>query len=59
MNQIIEVKYEDKVLRPLYPLKVLKQDETAWIILCSRFDKNSLDELIGTLTKKEEVVLHK
>ena len=53
MNQMIEVKYEDNVLKPLIPLKGLKKDETAWIILWPRSNKKPLDDLIGTLTKED------
>jgi len=41
------------VFRPLSAFDGLKQNETAWLILCSRPEKKSPDSLIGTLTKEE------
>ncbi|QTA83531.1 UPF0165 [Desulfonema limicola] len=53
MNQMIQVKYEDNVFKPINPLKGLKKNETAWVIFCSHSNKKHLEDLIGTLTKDE------
>ncbi len=52
MNQIIEVIYENNVFKPLTPVKELKKNEKAWIILCPSW-KKGLNQLIGTLTAEE------
>jgi len=50
MNRMIEVIYEDEVLKPLIPIKGIKKHEKTWVILCPRPDKEALHELVGTLT---------
>jgi predicted DNA-binding antitoxin AbrB/MazE fold protein len=50
---MIEVVYEDEVLKPLIPIEGIKKHEKTWIILCPRPDKEALHELVGTLTHEE------
>jgi len=50
MNRMIEVIYEDEVLKPLIPIKGIKKHEKTWVILCPCPDKKALHELVGTLT---------
>ncbi|MCP4353927.1 MAG: antitoxin family protein [Desulfobacterales bacterium] len=53
MNQMIEAMYEDDVLKPLIPIKGLKENEKVRIILLPCDGKKDLDDLIGTLTPEE------
>ncbi|RJQ32748.1 MAG: DUF104 domain-containing protein, partial [Peptococcaceae bacterium] len=59
MSRMIEVIYQDNVLKPLMPVKGLKKNERTWIILCSRPQKETLRELAGTLTHKEAEEMQK
>lgn len=53
MNKIIEVVYEDNVLKPIKPLEGLTKNQKAVIILYTRPEKSELDQLIGSLTPQE------
>lgn len=53
MARTIEVVYEDDVLKPLMPIKGLREHERVMIILCSRPVKKGLRELAGILTHEE------
>lgn len=53
LGKLIEVIYEDNVLKPLSPVEELKKHEKAWVILCHRPNKGVLFKLVGTLTHKE------
>lgn len=53
MTKMIEVIYEDEVLKPLAPVEGLKKHDKTWVILCPRPDKEALQKLAGTLTHKE------
>jgi len=59
MNRMIEVKYEDDVLKPITPIEGLKKNEKIWIIICSETGKESLHELVGTLTHEEAEKMRK
>ena len=59
MNRMIEVIYEDEVLKPLIPIKGIKKHEKTWVILCPRPDKKALHELVGTLTHEEAEEMQK
>jgi predicted DNA-binding antitoxin AbrB/MazE fold protein len=56
---MIEVIYEDEVLKPLIPIKGIKKHEKTWVVLCSRPDKEALHELVGTLTHEEAEEMQK
>ena len=53
MARMVEVIYEDEVLKPLAPIEGLKKRERIWVILCPRPEKKALRELVGTLTHEE------
>ena len=53
MTRMVEVIYEDEVLKPLAPIEGLRKSERMWILLCPRPDKAVLHELVGTLTHEE------
>ncbi|MEW5898426.1 MAG: antitoxin family protein [Bacillota bacterium] len=53
MSRLIEVIYNDNVLKPLAPITELKNNERAWVILCPRPKREALRELVGTLTHEE------
>jgi len=53
MNKMIEVVYEDDVLKPLKPIDGLRKHERVWVILCPSPDKMALHEIVGTLTHAE------
>jgi len=59
MNRMIEVIYEDEVLKPLKPIKGLRKSEKTWVLLCPRPDKEALHELAGTLTHEEAKEMQK
>lgn len=59
MARMIEVIYEDEVLKPLIPIKGIKKHEKTWVILCPRPDKEALHELVGTLTHEEAEEMQK
>jgi len=50
---MIEVIYNDNVLKPLAPITGLKKNERAWIIFCSCPKREILRELVGTLSPEE------
>ena len=56
---MIEVIYEDNVLKPLRPIEGLRRSERTWILLCPQPDKEALHELVGTLTRKEAEEMQK
>lgn len=53
MSRMIEVIYEDDVLKPLKPIDGLKKHEKVWVILYPSPDKKVLHKLVGTLTHTE------
>ncbi len=59
MTRMIEVVYEDEVLKPLTPIEGLKKHERTWVVICPRSKKKALHELVGTLTKKEAKEMQK
>jgi len=59
MAKRIEVIYENNVLKPLIPIKGLKKNERAWVILCPRSKRESLHELVGTLSHEESKEMQK
>ncbi|HHW41630.1 MAG TPA: antitoxin family protein [Syntrophomonadaceae bacterium] len=59
MNRIIEVIYEDNVLKPLKPIKGLKKNERTWVIICPHPKKKALRELVGTLSSEEAEEMQK
>jgi len=59
MTRSVEVIYENQVLKPLKPIKGLKDNERVWIVLCSRPKKKVLHELVGTLTHEEAQKMQK
>jgi predicted DNA-binding antitoxin AbrB/MazE fold protein len=59
MTRMIEVIYEDDVLRPLKPIYGLKKYEKMWVILCPDPDKKVLHEIVGTLTQTEAEEMRK
>ncbi|MFC1715363.1 antitoxin family protein [Candidatus Poribacteria bacterium] len=59
MSRMIEVIYEDEVLRPLKPIEGLRKSERTWVLLCPRPDREALHELVGTLTHKEAEEMQK
>ncbi|MCL0099211.1 antitoxin family protein [Dehalococcoidia bacterium] len=59
MAQTLEVVYEDNVLKPIRPIKGIKEHERVQVILCSHPSKKGLRELVGTLTHEEAVAMQK
>ncbi len=59
MTRMIEVTYENDILRPLMPIEGLQKHERAWVILCPRPRRESLRELVGTLTHEEAEEMQK
>ncbi len=59
MAKMIEVIYEDEVLKPLDPVKGLKKHAHAWVILCPQPERKALHELVGTLTHEEAQKMQK
>ena len=59
MPQMIEVIYEDNVLKPLMPIEGLKKREKTWAIFCPRTKRETLHELVGTLTHEEAEEMRK
>ncbi len=53
MSQLIEVIYEDDVLKPVTPIKGLKKMEKALIIICPPTNREGLEALIGSLSADE------
>ena len=59
MTKTVEAIYEDKVLKPIEPIKGIKEHERVLLILCSHPIKKGLRELVGTLTHEEAEVMQK
>ena len=59
MLQMIEVMYEDNVLKPLMPIEWLKKREKTWVIFCPRVKRETLQESVGTLTHEEAEEMRK
>jgi predicted DNA-binding antitoxin AbrB/MazE fold protein len=59
MAKTVEVVYEENVLKPLEPIKGIKEHEKVLVILCSRPIKKGLRELVGTLTHEEAEVMQR
>lgn len=59
MAKMIEVVYENEVLKPLKPIKGLEKHGRTWVILCPRPQKKALRELAGTLTHEEAEEMQK
>ena len=51
--------YEENVLKPIEPLKGIKEHERVHVILCSHPIKKDLRELVGTLTHEEAESMQK
>ena len=59
MAKTVEAVYEDNVLKPVEPIKGIKEHERVLVILCSHPIKKGLRELVGTLTHEEAEVMQK
>jgi len=59
MAKTVEAVYEDNVLKPVEPIKGIKEHERVLVILCSQPIKKGLRELVGTLTHEEAEVMQK
>ena len=59
MTKTVEAIYEDNVLKPVEPIKGIKEHERVLLILCSQPIKKGLRELVGTLTHEEAEVMQK
>ena len=59
MTRMIEVIYENNVLKPLMPIEWLKKHERTWVMLCPRAKRETLHELVGTLTHEEAEEMQK
>jgi predicted DNA-binding antitoxin AbrB/MazE fold protein len=59
MTKTVEVIYEENVLKPVEPIKGIKEHERVLVILCSHPIKKSLRELVGTLTHEEAEAMQK
>ncbi len=59
MPKTVEAIYEENVLKPIEPIKGIKEHERVVIILCSHPAKKSLRELVGTLTHEEAEAMQK
>ncbi len=58
-TQTIEAIYEDKVLKPVKPLKGIMEHENVVVTVRPRPVKKSLREVAGTLTHKEAKEMQK
>ncbi|MEK7395588.1 MAG: antitoxin AF2212-like protein [Candidatus Poribacteria bacterium] len=56
---MIEAKYVDEVLKPLNPIKGLRDNEKVWILIYRRSNKEALSRLAGTLTSEEAEEMRK
>ena len=59
MTKTVEVIYEENVLKPIEPIKGIKEHERVLVILCSHPTKKGLRELVGTLSHEEAEVMQK
>ena len=59
MPRTLEAIYEKNVLKPVEPIKGVKEHERVTVILCSHPTKKGLRELAGTLTHEEAEVMQK
>ena len=59
MTKAVEAIYEDNVLKPVEPIKGIKEHERVLVILCSHPIKKGLRELVGTLTHEEAETMQK
>ena len=59
MAKTVEAVYEDNVLKPVEPIKGIKEHERVLVILCSQPIKKGLRELVGTPTHEEAEVMQK
>lgn len=59
MTKTVEVIYEENVLKPIEPIKGIKEHERVLVILCAHHIKKGLRGLVGTLTHEEAEVMHK
>ena len=53
MTRMVEVIYEDKVLKPVLPIEGLQEHGRAWVIICHPPQREALRQLAGTLTHEE------
>ena len=53
MSQMIEVIYEDGVLKPTIPIKDMRKKQRALVIICPKAEDAGLDTLINTLSHAE------
>ena len=59
MTKTVEAIYEDNVLKPVEPIKGIKEHERMLVVLCSHPIKKGLRGLVGTLTHEEAEVMQK
>ena len=59
MTETIVAIYEEDVLKPIEPIKGIKEHERVHVILCSHPIKKGLRELVGTLTHEEAEAMQK
>ena len=59
MSRMLEVIYEDNVLKPLTPIEGLQEHERVVVILCPHTGKEGLRKLAGTLTHEEADAMRK
>jgi len=59
MTRTVEAIYEKNVLKPVEPIKGIKEHERVIVILCSHPIKKGLRELVGTLTHEEAEAMQK
>ena len=59
MTETIVAIYEVNVLKPIEPIKGIKEHEGVHVILCSHPIKKGLRELVGTLTHEEAEAMQK
>jgi len=53
MTRQIQVQYENKVFKPLQPVRGIREHATAWMILCVPRKPRSLRSIAGTLNDNE------
>ena len=58
MARTVEAIYEENVLKPIEPIKGIKEPENVIVIFCSH-PKKGLRVLVGTLTYEEAEVMQK
>lgn len=59
MTQTVEVVYENNVLKPLEPIKSIKEHERLMVTIRPHPSKKGLREIAGTLTHEEAKAMQK